>query len=147
MTVLGQTHSRGRRTLVALMALLVAGCSSPTQPSVPYSQVDLVVGTGAQAFIGSTLAVDYTGWLYDSSKPDQKGSQFDTSIGANPIVFVLGAGQVIAGWDQGLPGMRVGGQRRLIIPPILAYGASGAYNGKVPPNSTLVFDIALRGVG
>jgi FKBP-type peptidyl-prolyl cis-trans isomerase FkpA len=93
---------------------------------------------------GKALAVNYTGWLYDATKPEQKGTQFDTSIGRGPYAFVLGAGQVIRGWDQGVPGMKVGGQRRLVIPPDLAYGASG--RGQIPPNATLIFDIELLAV-
>ena len=85
------------------------------------------------------MTVSYTGWLYDTSKPDGKGTQFD----ANPSATFALTG-VIAGWQRGVPGMKVGGQRRLIIPPELAYGRSG--NGAIPPNATLVFDIALLGV-
>lgn len=87
------------------------------------------------------MTVNYTGWLYDSTKTDNKGTQFDTSIGRGPFPFTLGVGQVIKGWDQGVVGMKVGGSRRLIIPPDLGYGAAG--NGPVPGNATLVFDIDL----
>jgi FKBP-type peptidyl-prolyl cis-trans isomerase FkpA len=83
--------------------------------------------------------VSYTGWLYDSTKADGKGTQFDGSPSAS---FLLSG--VIAGWQRGVPGMKVGGQRRLVIPPDLAYGSSG--NGPVPPNATLVFDIGLLAV-
>ena len=89
------------------------------------------------------MTVDFTGWLFDPRLSEQKGQQFDTSIGREPIVFTLGAGQVIRGSDQGVSGMKVGGQRRLIIPPDLAFGASGAAGGGVPPNATLVFDVEL----
>ena len=131
-------------------ALVIAGCggsSSPAPtpvPTVPFSQTDLVVGTGAEAVNGKSLTVNYTGWLYDSTKAEQKGAQFDTSIGRGPYTFVLGAQQVIPGWDQGVPGMKVGGRRRLVIPPDLAYGASG--RGSIPPNATLVFEIDLLAV-
>ena len=91
---------------------------------------------------GTRATVNYTGWLYDTSKPDGKGKQFDSSAS---FAFVVGAGQVIRGWDQGVPGMRAGGQRRLIIPPELAYGSTGA-GSAVPPNATLVFDIGLLSV-
>jgi FKBP-type peptidyl-prolyl cis-trans isomerase FkpA len=87
------------------------------------------------------VTVDYTGWLYDPSKADQKGLQFDSSIGRTPFSTTLGTGAVIKGWDQGIPGMLVGGTRRLVIPPSLAYGDTRS--GIVPPNSTLVFDITL----
>jgi FKBP-type peptidyl-prolyl cis-trans isomerase FkpA len=87
--------------------------------------------------------VNYTGWLYETTAADNKGRQFDTSAGRGPLAFALGTGAVIRGWDQGVVGMRVGGQRRLVIPPSLAYGAQGAGNGLIPPNATLLFDIEL----
>jgi FKBP-type peptidyl-prolyl cis-trans isomerase len=89
--------------------------------------------------------VNYTGWLYDPLRPENKGQQFDSSVGRQPFTFTLGAGQVIRGWDQGVPGMKVGGQRRLTIPPDLGYGANGA-GGVIPPNATLVFDVDLLDV-
>jgi FKBP-type peptidyl-prolyl cis-trans isomerase len=91
---------------------------------------------------GRRITVNYTGWLYDPTRPDNKGQQFDTSAGRQPFSFVPGAGQVIRGWDQGVVGMKVGGLRRLTIPPDLAYGSTGA-GGVIPPNATLVFDIEL----
>jgi FKBP-type peptidyl-prolyl cis-trans isomerase FkpA len=133
--------------IAALGMFVVCGAcgSSDTAPTVnvPFSSVDLKVGTGATAAAGQTLTVNYTGWLYDASKTDNKGTQFDSSLsaGRTPFQFVLGAGQVIKGWDQGLVGMKIGGSRRLIIPPDLGYGSSGS--GPIPPNATLVFDIDL----
>ena len=132
---------------VAVFAAALIGCTnSTTGPSTgaPYSQTDVLVGTGDPAVNGKLVTVNYTGWLYDGSKADGKGTQFDTSIGATPFTFTLGAGQVIAGWEQGVPGMKVGGIRRLVIPPSLAYG--GSRNGPIPPNATLVFDIELVNV-
>ena len=97
---------------------------------------DMVVGDGAEAKAGDTLKVHYTGWLED-------GTKFDSSLDRNePIEFVLGKGNVIAGWDQGLLGMKVGGKRRLIIPPDLAYGASGA-GDLIPANAALIFEVEL----
>jgi FKBP-type peptidyl-prolyl cis-trans isomerase len=129
-----------------LWAVASVGCTdtpaSPT-PTPAFSQTDLIVGTGATAAGGASLTVDYTGWLYDPTKPDSKGLQFDTSIGQTPLTFTLGAGQVIQGWEVGVAGMLVGGKRRLIIPPNLAYGDTR--KGIVPPNATLVFDITLLG--
>ena len=135
-----------RMTLVtaAIALTFAAACSdTPTTPInlARFSQTDLVVGDGAEAVSGKTIRVHYTGWLFNESRPDQKGAQFDSSIGGNPLTFSLGVGQVIAGWDEGLIGMKVGGTRRLIIPPSKAYG--GTRRGPIPPNATLVFDVQL----
>jgi FKBP-type peptidyl-prolyl cis-trans isomerase FkpA len=135
---------------VLLTAMLAAaGCSnSPTEPgplpSAPYSATDLVVGAGTEATVGRTLSAHYTGWLYDPTRPESKGTQFDSSAGRAPFSFVLGTGNVIQGWHQGFTGMRVGGKRRLILPPNLGYGSQGS--GPIPPNATLVFDVELVGV-
>ena len=102
------------------------------------------MGTGAEAMNGQTVTTNYTGWLYDENAPDNKGAAFDSTDGGAPFSFVLGAGSVIQGWEQGIPGMRVGGTRRLVIPPGLAYGSQG--RGSIPPNATLIFDIELVGV-
>jgi FKBP-type peptidyl-prolyl cis-trans isomerase FkpA len=139
-----------RRLLAATVVVLCAGLSacddSSTAPSdfARFSQADVRLGTGAAATIGLDLTVEYTGWLYDGSQTDQKGPQFETSRGREPLAFTLGAGQVIRGWDQGLIGMRVGGLRRLVIPPSLAYG--GVRNGPIPPNATLIFEVELLDV-
>jgi FKBP-type peptidyl-prolyl cis-trans isomerase len=133
--------------LLPLLAAATACDDSPTSASsVPgYSQTDVRQGTGTAAATGNVLAVQYTGWLFDASKTDSKGLQFDTSLGGtDPFSFTLGAGQVIGGWDRGLVGMRAGGLRRLVIPPSLAYGPSR--NNSIPPNATLVFDIELVSV-
>jgi FKBP-type peptidyl-prolyl cis-trans isomerase FkpA len=130
--------------LVLVVAVAAAGCSSsPVSPSnnVPFSQSDLRAGTGAAAATGQTLSVNYTGWFYDASKADQKGLIFDSNRGRAAFSFSLGTGAVIDGWDQGLPGMQVGGLRRLVIPPSLAYGSSR--RGSIPPNTTLLFEVEL----
>lgn len=137
---------RFRNIGLLLVLGTLAGCTaSPASPSnvAPFSQRDLLVGTGDDAVNGKTLSVNYTGWLYNAGQADQKGAQFDSSRaeGRTPLVFTLGAGQVIPGFDQGLVGMKVGGVRRLVIPPSLAYGA--ARNGPIPPNATLVFEVEL----
>lgn len=99
--------------------------------------IDEVVGTGAEAKSGDTVSVNYVGTLTD-------GKKFDSSYDRNqPFSFVLGAGKVIRGWDEGVAGMRVGGKRKLIIPPDLAYGSRDIGNGLIPPNSTLVFEVEL----
>jgi FKBP-type peptidyl-prolyl cis-trans isomerase FkpA len=107
---------------------------------------DTKVGTGEEATVGKAVEVHYTGWLYDPSAPEKKGAKFDSSRDRSaPFSFLLGAGRVSKGWDRGVAGMKVGGQRTLIIPPDMAYGAHGA--GKViPPNATLIFDVELLGL-
>ena len=106
---------------------------------------DTKVGTGEEATIGKLVEVHYTGWLYDPGTPDKKGEKFDSSRDrGDPFSFLLGAGRVIKGWDRGVAGMKVGGQRTLIIPPEMAYRAEG--RGKIPPNATLIFDVELLGL-
>jgi FKBP-type peptidyl-prolyl cis-trans isomerase FkpA len=119
--------------------------STPQGQGPAFQRIDTVAGTGALASSGSTLSVHYTGWLYDAGKADFKGAQFDTSIGKTPFTFRLGAGQVIQGWEQGLPGMRAGGKRTLVIPASMAYGRSGS-GAAIPPDAALVFDVELISV-
>jgi FKBP-type peptidyl-prolyl cis-trans isomerase FkpA len=133
--------------------VLVSGCGgSPngngTAPPPPagFSQVDLSTGTGTQAGKGAHVTVKYTGWIYDAAKPDSKGTRFDSTDDHGPFEFTLGVGEVIPGWDQGFNGMRVGGKRRLIIPPNLGYGNEGTPGGPIPPGAGLVFDVELVNV-
>ena len=143
------------RLLVVVVALSAAaacgggGNGGPTAPSspvanVPYSQTDIRVGTGPAATNGNVLTVHYAGWLYSPTAPEQKGALFDTSLTRGPYQFQLGAGAVIRGWHQGIPGMQVGGIRRLVLPPDLAYGSTGS--GAIPPNATLVFEVELLAI-
>ena len=131
--------------LTVLLAVAVSGCGgdsgTPTAPSanVPFSTVDVRVGTGAEANTGRVVTVNYSGYLYSSTAAENKGTRFD----AGTFTFTVGAG-VIQGFSQGVIGMRVGGLRRVIIPPSLGYGAQA--NGAIPANSTLVFDIELLAV-
>ncbi len=104
---------------------------------------DVSVGSGAEAKAGDHVSVHYTGWLFNDGK---LGSKFDSSKDrGDPFSFPLGAGHVIAGWDQGVQGMKVGGVRKLTIPPEMGYGARGA-GGVIPPNATLLFEVELLGV-
>jgi FKBP-type peptidyl-prolyl cis-trans isomerase FkpA len=136
-------------SIVLALALFTAGCGGdPTGPSTPlatYSSTDVVVGTGAEAVAGRPTTVHYTLWLYDPAQPESKGRQLQTSRPSPGFTFVLGVGAVIRGWDQGVPGMRVGGQRRLVLPPNLAYGSAGS-PPDIGPNASLVFDIELLAV-
>ncbi|MDE2996651.1 MAG: FKBP-type peptidyl-prolyl cis-trans isomerase [Bacteroidota bacterium] len=107
---------------------------------------DLVEGNGAEATPGSMIEVHYTGWLFHSDNEDNKGRKFDSSVDrGETFSFQLGAGRVIQGWDQGFAGMKIGGMRRLTIPPEMGYGARGAGN-VIPPHATLIFDVELIGV-
>jgi FKBP-type peptidyl-prolyl cis-trans isomerase FkpA len=136
-----------RGALVLALSLSAAACggydqsTAPTPPTAPFSTTDLREGTGTTATQGRTVTVSYTGWIFDPSRPELKGTQFDSQAS---FTFQLGGGRVIPGWEQGIPGMKVGGQRRLIIPPNLGYGSQMA--GSIPPNSTLVFDVMLLSV-
>ena len=104
---------------------------------------DMITGSGADAAKGNHVAVHYTGWLYNNGVA---GAKFDSSKDrGQPFRFPLGGGQVIRGWDEGVAGMKVGGTRRLVIPPELGYGARGA-GGVIPPNATLLFEVELLGV-
>ncbi len=133
-------------TLGLLVSACGGGADSPATSGPTLLQMtDTTVGTGASAGVGNTVTVNYTGWLYNASVANFHGTQFDTSVGKQPFSFKLGAGQVIAGWDQGLVGMKVGGTRELIIPSSLAYGAAGA-GGVIPPNAALVFTVDLLAV-
>ena len=109
-------------------------------------KVDIVTGSGDEAKPGQKVRVHYTGWLYDASKPDKRGTKFDSSKDSGqPFEFTLGAREVISGWDEGVAGMKVGGKRTLTIPPDMGYGARGA-GGVIPPNATLVFEVELLAV-
>ena len=145
---------KSQRLIVLFIAvvLVIAGCGQGGSDQMGQSNItelmkqDTRVGTGNEATAGRNVTVHYTGWLYDAGKPDHKGSKFDSSRDRNePFPFRLGAGQVIRGWDEGVAGMKVGGQRTLTIPPDYGYGARGA-GGVIPPNATLVFDVELLDV-
>lgn len=135
---------------VALLSLTfgVAACGGykATNPSdYGIQSTDLITGNGTELRRGRGATVHYTLWLYDETQPEGKGPQLQTSIGGTPVSFApLGYGQVISGWDVGLDGMKVGGTRRLVIPPDYAYGAGGS--GQIPGNATLLFEIQLVGV-
>jgi FKBP-type peptidyl-prolyl cis-trans isomerase FkpA len=137
-------------TILVGAVLAAVACSSPTESGASgvttLQMTDITVGTGTVATSGKSVTVHYTGWLYNTGTADHHGSKFDSSRDrGQPFTFVLGTGQVIAGWDQGVAGMKVGGQRTLVIPPSLAYGDRSPGSG-IPPNATLVFDIELLDV-
>ena len=148
-----------KHTLFLPLALLltvgtfaVSACSKqPSTQSKADAVTELVktdtkLGEGAEATAGHNVSVHYTGWLYNETLPYHKGRKFDSSHDRNqPFDFPLGAGRVIRGWDQGVAGMKVGGQRTLVIPAYLGYGPIGAGEA-VPPNTALVFDVELLGV-
>ncbi len=152
--------------LLALASITVVGCSGTTASETPSEQAapevreetskaappsktksevtelkvkDLVAGKGAEAKPGDRVSVHYTGWLED-------GTKFDSSLDRKqPFQFTLGAGEVIKGWDEGVAGMRIGGKRKLTIPPELGYGEQGA-GGVIPPNAVLTFEVQLLGI-
>ena len=144
---------------VAAFAAALAGCGSSGEPVVQVKSeapeaatfthasglkiADIKVGTGAFPKSGQVCVMHYTGWLYEDGK---KGKKFDSSVDRNePFEFPIGQRKVIAGWDEGVASMKVGGKRTLIIPPALGYGARGA-GGVIPPNATLIFDVELLDV-
>jgi len=142
---------------VAASAALLSAFAVPSAAQTPITQgnskldatpndlqkIEFKQGTGTEATSGKAVVVHYTGWLYDTTKPNSHGAKFDSSRDRNePFGFVLGAGRVIKGWDDGVAGMKVGGQRTLVIPPQMGYGARGA-GGVIPPNATLIFDVEL----
>lgn len=139
-----------RALLLALSLTLLAACTPPGPPPggsvAELQRLDTRAGTGAVATSGSDVTVHYTGWLYDENAPDKHGVKFDSSVDrGQPFTFLLGAGQVIRGWDEGVAGMKVGGKRTLLIPADLGYGSNGA-GGVIPPGASLVFDVELLDV-
>jgi len=142
------------RFACAVLALAIAAVVTPVGRAVAATNqviempnglkyTDTKTADGATATSGNKVSVHYTGWLYNNGA---KGAKFDSSVDrGQPFQFTLGAHQVIAGWDEGVAGMKVGGKRTLIIPPELGYGARGA-GGVIPPNATLMFDVELLGV-
>jgi FKBP-type peptidyl-prolyl cis-trans isomerase FkpA len=138
---------------VFVLATLALGCRSATTEDgqsrtnrTTLETIDVRAGTGTEVRKGSTVAVHYTGWLYHPTKEGNKGRQFDSSRTRNvPFEFQVGKGEVIQGLDEGMPGMKAGGLRRIVIPSGMAYGPAGA-GDQIPPDATLVFDIELLAV-
>ena len=161
MSVVRSSFPQVRRNAFASLAFAAALCAAFVSPqgmtqqapaqgnskldatSTDLQKIDVKQGTGQEATQGKAVVVHYTGWLYDTSRPDWHGAKFDSSRDRGvPFGFVLGAGRVIKGWDEGVAGMKVGGQRTLVIPAKMAYGDRGA-GGVIPPNATLIFDVEL----
>jgi FKBP-type peptidyl-prolyl cis-trans isomerase FkpA len=154
------------RIATALTAALLAGCAPlppqppalPSPPPVPTAKqnckpapsevviTDLAEGSGPPLGFRTAANVWYTGWLYDGCAPDLKGLQFESNVGKAPLGLSVGVGRVIKGWDEGVVGMKLKGKRLLIIPPNKAYGPNAAAGGKIPPNSTLVFEIEVMNI-
>jgi len=134
----GTTVVPGNATLLVEIELLIS-------EEVPFEHTDLETGTGAEATAGASVSMLYQGWLFDLTAPDHKGALFDSNTAADPFSFTLGAGEVIVGWDLGIPGMRVGGRRQIIIPHQLAYGTSGR-GTTIPGFATLLFEVELLAV-
>ena len=138
----------GMKTLFGLSVLIfgLTFAGYAVADSSELTKIDVKTGTGKEATPGKMVRVHYTGWLFDKSAADNKGKKFDSSRDrSGNFTFPLGVGRVIKGWDQGVQGMKVGGQRILIIPSSMGYGARGA-GSIIPPNATLVFDVELIGV-
>jgi FKBP-type peptidyl-prolyl cis-trans isomerase FkpA len=151
------SHNTARFFFLAGFTFLLAACEGDTASDsenkaksdlsaseriVALKSIDTVVGNGALALAGSNVSVHYSGWLYDAKMSNSHGAKFDSSLDRGaPFQFRLGTGQVIAGWDLGVVGMRVGGKRTLIIPSAQAYGPSG--QGPIPPDASLIFDVEL----
>jgi len=151
------SHSRVASVFAAGLCLAAGAIAQePATPPAPPASLapdaallvtDLVAGIGDEALPGMILIVHYSGWLYDANAANFRGRQFDSSRErGQPFSFPLGGGRVIRGWEQGVLGMKVGGLRRLVIPPALAYGSRNIGNGLIPPNSTLLFEIELLAV-
>ncbi len=160
---------RAKSLAFALITCLLVACSQREKPAVPADEnaapeatpsstdqptagtetmalqkIELAPGSGAEIKSGQNALVHYTGWLYDAAAPENKGKKFDSSLDRNqPFEFPVGGGFVIPGWDEGVVGMKVGGKRRLVIPPEMGYGAAGAGGGLIPGGATLVFDVEL----
>jgi FKBP-type peptidyl-prolyl cis-trans isomerase len=154
-----QQRGRCARIAVALVALAVAACASvpsraPTDRtavgtfSTPVTElqfIDVGVGAGAEALPGMFVVLNYTGWVYDPLAPSHRGTKFDSSLDRDAAYgFFLDTGKVIKGWDEGIPGMKIGGKRTLAVPSSMAYGSGGS--NVIPPNATLLFDIELLDV-
>lgn len=146
-------RSRLLAALLSLLAVSALPAQAQTSASTEESSIinnglqklDVKTGSGKELQSGNIAVVHYTGWIYDSFAPRERGTQFDSSVGRGVFSFPVGAGKVIKGWDQGVVGMKVGGKRTLIVPSEMAYGARGA-GAMIPPHSTLIFDIELLDV-
>ncbi len=153
----GEKYMKKILSIVIVMSAFLVACGGKQTPQTlaetshsPVKElqiIDIVIGDGKGTLNNHRAAVHYTGWLYDETKADNKGEKFDSSRDRDrPFIFSLGNKSVIAGWEQGIPGMKIGGKRTLIIPPELGYGAKG-YPPSIPPNSALIFEVELLQAG
>ena len=146
-TVLGCAPAQDSTSATATKPAAAPAKAACTPPPKELVVKDLDRGTGKVVEARDPVYVNYTGWLYDGCAKDLKGAQFDTSEGrVTPFGFIVGAGRVIKGWDEGVAGMREKGKRLLVIPPDKAYGAAGAGGGLIPANATLVFEVTLLNI-
>jgi FKBP-type peptidyl-prolyl cis-trans isomerase FkpA len=142
-----QTPPAAAEAPAAAPAPVVVGSATPGPAAEQLTVIDNKIGTGKEATTGATVYMHYSGWLYRPLAKNMHGKLFDSSVPrGEPLDFVLGAGRVIKGWDQGIQGMKVGGKRTLIIPSELAYGSRPAAGSNIPPNSALIFDVELMDV-
>ena len=143
----GATATSSETTGATANPTTTATKASPmTESATSLGVIDIKTGTGAEAKPGQKVSVHYTGWLFDAAAPENKGRKFDSSRDhGEAFEFNLGLGEVIRGWDQGVAGMKIGGQRRLIVPANLGYGAAGA-GGVIPGGATLIFDVELLAI-
>jgi len=154
-TLTNLAQAAPQKTAAVVAAPVPAPAPAPVASTVDMSKpatiteiikTEIKTGAGAEAVAGKIITVHYSAWLYSIRNPDHKSALIESSVERAPFTFTLGAGKVLKGWDQGLPGMKVGGKRNLIVPSALAYGERGAGRGAIPRNAVMVFEFELLDV-